>query len=583
MASAASDECSSCGDDSDDGDDRDDGYVDDESTYFELCSDAADVTDEGPAFDDHAAGSSVSGDAEDMSATQSTNVGGRPPAVEMDSDVLAWLCAEGYSNDEIARYFGTTVNAVNKKKGRLGLRNSTVTLPPQEVLQAVWADNPRTSTLKVSTALGVSTGRLRRHFRTIGFSPPEPDGFEAVEKALLELLEDVDCRKVGVPFALARLQSERGIVARPAHVHRVLSAYDPEGHRKRKQEAAKTQYVYNVAGPRSLYHADAHEKLAKIWGIWLHLLIDGYSRYIIYLYVAPNKLASTVRAKFREACDQVGWGARVRWDKGTENAGAICEQLLHHQQNGSERWKGCAITGRSAQNCRAEYIWNFVKRHVSGPYRELFFRMMRDLCVLDPSSPTDLFCLHAVFIPRVQAACDRFRQMWNYHRIRGPRTVRGHGGGVPIELWNDPVEERVRHDDAMYLQHQGNIDADGVNRDDSCSYGVAEPFKGDTIELTEQELKVEDPIQGTSPSAAFLRALRCTYFEVVTFEWDKEGISEYIEYKMLCHQLLLLFQEGWVTDSNIDWTGFASSESSDATTARIRAVLADLGKRSAQP
>ena len=556
---------------SDGGDEIDHEY--NSSSYYEWCDELADA-DEAEAAARGCAASSSGRDAARSSTT--ANAGGRPPIAQIDESELRWLCDEGYSNGEIAQYFGTTASAIDHKKRRLGLTQRKVELPPVEVLQAVWAEDPRTTVAFVASELGVSANTLRRHFQSIGFTPMELHGEQAVEEALRELLAEVDCSKVGVPFALALLQSERGICARPAHVHRVLCKYDPEGHRKRRQEAAKTQYVYNVAGPRSLYHADAHEKLAKIWGFWVHLLIDGYSRYIIYLVVAPNKLASTVQAIFREACDLVGWAARVRWDKGTENAGAIAEQLEHHRQSddGSGRWRGSAITGRSSQNCRAEYIWNFLKRHVSAPYRELFFRMMRELEILDASSPTDLFCLHAVFLSRIQAACDRFRRMWNSHRIRGPRTVRGHGGGVPAELWYDPVEARVLRDD---LQHTP-VDDDGVIRSDSCSYGVAEPFKGDSVELTEREAPLEDPISGEGPASQLLRALRGAYFEQVTFEWDKEGITEYLEYKRVCDELLALFAEGWVADGVVDWDGYAQG-SSDPTSVRIRAKLAELGKQ----
>ena len=553
---------------SDDGDVVD--HAHDSSSYYEWCDDIADT--------DHARSGAASSHERDAARSSSTaNTGGRPPNVEIDESALRLLCEDGYRNADIARYFGTTLAAIDHKKRRLGLTHRAVKLPPLEVLEAVWAEDSRTTIAFVATQLGVSANTLRRHFRSVGFVPVDPHGEEVVEEALRELLAEVDCSKVGVPFALALLQSERGICARPAHVHRVLCKRDPEGHRTRRQEVIKTQYVYNVAGPRSLYHADAHEKLAKIWGFWVHLLIDGYSRYIIYLTVKPDKLSSTVQAIFREACDLVGWGARVRWDKGTENAGAITEQLEHHRRNddGTGRWCGSAITGRSCQNCRAEYIWNFLKRHVSGPYRELFFRMMRELEILDPSSPTDLFCLHAVFLSRIQAACDRFRRMWNNHRIRGPRTVRGHGGGVPAELWCDPVEVRVLRDN---LQHTP-VDDDGVIRSTTCSYGVAEPFKGDSVELTEKEASLQDPISGSGPASLLLRALRTAYFEEVTFECDKEGITEYLEYRRVCDELLSLFAEGWVTHGVVDWDGYALG-CSDLACLRIRAKLSELGKRS---
>lgn len=47
---------------------------------------------------------------------------------------------------------------------------------------------------------------------------------------------------------------------------------------------------------------DAHEKLAKIWGFWAHLLVDGHSRKILHISVDTDKLASTVRTRFVETC-----------------------------------------------------------------------------------------------------------------------------------------------------------------------------------------------------------------------------------------------------------------------------------------
>ena len=336
-----------------------------------------------------------------------------------------------------------------------------------------------------------------------------------------------------------------------------------------------------MAGPRSLYHCDAHEKLAKIWGFWVHLCIDGYSRLILYLVVTTDKKPASVRRIFREACDApgVGWAARVRWDKGSENAGAIEEQLAHHQALGGDRWRTCAITGRSMQNCRAEYIWNFYKRAVSGAYRELFFRMMRQLRVLDVDNPEDLFCLQVVFLPRIQASSDRFRRMWNAHRIRGPRCVRGHGGGKPLDLFRDPVEARVLADDASFAAHSGSGAGDGGVHGEDCTYGVAEPFKGDTPELAYSSLSTRDPFEGIQgPLLGLLIALRTGYFETVSFASDREGIDEYNEYKQVCKELLALGPEGWVAPSGqVDFDGYGTSLGQHADSQRIRRQIAILG------
>ena len=56
-----------------------------------------------------ASSSSRSRDAERASVNQ----GGRPPAVDIDADLLAWLCDDGYSNQEMADYFGATIDSIS--------------------------------------------------------------------------------------------------------------------------------------------------------------------------------------------------------------------------------------------------------------------------------------------------------------------------------------------------------------------------------------------------------------------------------------------------------------------------------------
>ena len=78
--------------------------------------------------------------------------------------------------------------------------------------------------------------------------------------------------------------------------------------------------------------------------------------------------------------------------------------------------------GKSTQNCRIEYIWRFVKQHVTLPFRNTFFQMYNQN-VFDYTDQCDLFYLQVTFLPSVQAALDDFREMWNHHRIRGQRCV----------------------------------------------------------------------------------------------------------------------------------------------------------------
>ena len=121
------------------------------------------------------------------------------------------------------------------------------------------------------------------------------------------------------------------------------------------------------------------------------------------------------------------------------------------------------------------FLCRFVRVHVTGKFRLLFGTMRCELLptvcsrlltplsvhvqrlgLVNPNNPCDLFYLHAVFLPIVQHHLNNFRGMWNEHRIRGKRTVQGHGGGIPSELFNDPIKSRiVLNDDKDYAQQVG--------------------------------------------------------------------------------------------------------------------------------
>ena len=43
---------------------------------------------------------------------------------------------------------------------------------------------------------------------------------------------------------------------------------------------------------------------------------------------------------------------------------------------------------------------------------------MEEEGLLDPTNSTDLFCLHYVFLPRINLALSIFQQSYSHHRIR---------------------------------------------------------------------------------------------------------------------------------------------------------------------
>lgn len=91
-------------------------------------------------------------------------------------------------------------------------------------------------------------------------------------------------------------------------------------------------------------------------------------------------------------CTTHGWASRVRWDKGSENTLAILRQIDHWYVDGDEATlrRGSALSGSSTKNCRMEYLWRFVRIHVTGKFRDVL-QQMRDTGLLSVESPVCYF------------------------------------------------------------------------------------------------------------------------------------------------------------------------------------------------
>lgn len=146
--------------------------------------------------------------------------------------------------------------------------------------------------------LQTSKWKLQEHMREVGFDPRRPIPFAATKTAVESLMQEPCCGKIGATFMEARLRTEFGLITTKVDIQRAIKELDPDGSRKRAKAAAKIRRPYRVRGPRDLYHLDAHEKVAKLHGMWVHGCVDGYSRKLIYLRAANNKRAETVQKIF---------------------------------------------------------------------------------------------------------------------------------------------------------------------------------------------------------------------------------------------------------------------------------------------
>ena len=181
---------------------------------------------------------------------------------------------------------------------------------------------------------------------------------------------------------------------------------------------------YKVAGPNSLWHIDGMHKLIR-WRIVIHGGIDGYSRIPVYLHASDNNRAQSVLQAFMGAVRAHGLPSRVRADYGGENT-LVSQFMLRHPSRGP----GCGsfITGKSVHNQRIERLWRDVFSTCISPFYELFHSLEHNE-LLSPDNDTDLYCLHYVFLPRINAQLETFRQAYSRHKLRTEHNM------SPLQLW----------------------------------------------------------------------------------------------------------------------------------------------------
>ena len=99
-------------------------------------------------------------------------------------------------------------------------------------------------------------------------------------------------------------------------------------------------------------------------------------------------------ASFEEGVRRCGLPKKVRSDHGGENVDVWRYMISRHGNH------QCVIVGSSTHNERIERLWRDVHRSILVIYGDMFRELERD-GKLDPLNEVDIFCLHAVFLPRI--------------------------------------------------------------------------------------------------------------------------------------------------------------------------------------
>ena len=162
----------------------------------------------------------------------------------------------------------------------------------------------------------------------------------------------------------------------------------------------------------------------------IHGAVDSYSRVLVYLRCSNNNRAETVLTLFKDAVQEFGLPSRVRCDHGGENVD-VAMFMLNHPLHGPGH--GSVLVGRSVHNQRVERMWRDVFQGVVGLYYSLF-QYSEGINILDPDNDLHLFCLHYVFIPRINRHLEMWRMGWIKHPLRSERNM------TPEQLWTSGLQ-----------------------------------------------------------------------------------------------------------------------------------------------
>ena len=104
---------------------------------------------------------------------------------------------------------------------------------------------------------------------------------------------------------------------------------------------------------------------------------------------------------------------------------------------------------------------------------------MEDNMLLDPLDEIHLFCLHFIFLPRINASLFEFRKQWNHHGLRTSRNQ------SPLAIWQSNMVPLTDESPLLNFNEYG-VDYEGPIPDVVSNNNVIVP--NSLVEITDEQL-----------------------------------------------------------------------------------------------
>ena len=353
--------------------------------------------------------------------------------VDLKKDVLAILdiissfIREGEDLSSEAAY--RTQNTTQQSASKIGRPPLAVTRDQLQHLRSL-----HFSWQKISKLLHVSISTIQRRRSEFGleeenYSDITNEELDSIYRSLANNSGDnIVTPNLGRRRFIGALRS-RGLRIQRSRVSECIRRVDPVGTALRWRLVIHRRKYY-VPTPNSLWHIDSAHKLIR-WKFVVHVCIDGKTRLLIYCICADNNKAETVLSYFEDGVQRWGLPSRVRSDYGMENYG-VATYMIENRGIG----RGSIITGSSVHNCRVERTHRDVYSGVLVFYVRLF-EYMETQGILDPLDDMNMFCLHHVFLPRINCSLQEFVTQMNNHPVSTERNL------SPLQLWEQGMLENI--------------------------------------------------------------------------------------------------------------------------------------------